>query len=90
MKQTKLVSTIEVVVNVLTGMVVAMLVWAYVIPAMFPRMAGPMAENFAVTATFTFFSITRSYFWRRFFNNGFHAALINWVGTVWTNGQTGD
>ena len=76
MKQTKLVSFIEVLVNVMTGFIMAMLIWAYVIPVLFPRMAGPVAENFVVTATFTFFSIARAYLWRRFFNRGFHSALV--------------
>lgn len=82
MKQTKIVSMIEVLVNVITGFALAMLVWAFVIPVLFPRMAGPVAENLVVTATFTVFSITRSYIWRRFFNNGFHFALVGWIGRV--------
>lgn len=82
MKQTKIISLIEVLMNVLTGFALAMLVWAYVIPVLFPRMAGPVAENFVVTATFTVFSIARSYVWRRFFNNGFHFALVNWFGRI--------
>lgn len=80
MKQTKIVSLIEVVVNVMTGFLLAMAIWAWVIPAMFPRMAGPVTENLIVTATFTFFSIARGYGWRRFFANGFHTALVNFVG----------
>ena len=80
MKQSKIVSLIEVVVNVATGFAMAMAIWAWVIPEMFPRMAGPVTENLAVTATFTFFSIARGYGWRRFFARGFHAALVNWIG----------
>ena len=83
MKQTKIVSLIEVTVNVFTGFVVAMMVWQFVIPVLFPRMAGPITENIVVTATFTVFSISRSYLWRRFFNRGFHYALVNWIGLVW-------
>lgn len=80
MEQTRIVSIIEVVVNVFTGFAMAMLIWAFIIPELFPRMAGPIVENFAVTATFTFFSIARGYGWRRFFARGFHAALVNWIG----------
>lgn len=80
MKQTKLVSLIEVCVNVATGFILAMCVWHFVIPIMFPRMAGPLTENFLITATFTVASVARGYLWRRFFNNGFHHALVNWVG----------
>lgn len=82
MQQTKIVSFIEVVANVFTGFTMAMLIWAFIIPELFPRMAGPIAENFVVTATFTFFSIARGYGWRRFFARGFHAALVNWIGRV--------
>ena len=80
MEQTRIVSMIEVVVNVFAGFDLAMLIWAFIIPELFPRMAGPVVENFAVTATFTFFSIMRSYLWRRFFNNGFHFALVKFIG----------
>lgn len=80
MEQTKVVSIIEVVVNVMTGFAMAMAIWAWIIPVLFPRMAGPVVENFVVTATFTFFSIARGYGWRRFFARGFHATLVNWIG----------
>jgi hypothetical protein len=80
MKQTKLVSIVEVCVNVLTGFLLAMLVWMYVIPIFWPRMEGPLSESFWVTFMFTTVSIMRGYFWRRFFANGFHTALVNWVG----------
>lgn len=82
MKQTKMVSLVEVLVNIGTGFMVAMLVWHFVIPEFFPRMAGPVAENFTVTLIFTVTSIFRSYLWRRFFNNGFNHALVNWIGRV--------
>ena len=84
MKQSKLVSLIEVCVNVATGFVVAMLVWMFVIPAFWPRMEGPANEAFLITTIFTVASITRGYIWRRFFNNGFHTAVVNWVGRIWS------
>jgi hypothetical protein len=80
LKQTKLVSIIEVCTNVATGFLLAMLVWLYFIPVFWPRMAGPLSESFWVTFTFTTVSIIRGYFWRRFFANGFHHALVNWMG----------
>jgi hypothetical protein len=82
MEQTKIISFIEVVVNVMTGFAMAMAIWAWIIPMMFPRMAGPVTENFWITFTFTFFSIARGYGWRRFFARGFHATLVNWVSRV--------
>ena len=89
MKQTKLVSMIEVTLNVLSGIVVAMLVWKFIIPTYFPRMAGPVAENFAVTLTFTFFSVLRSYGWRRFFANGLNYVITSWVGRWWNRHSAG-
>lgn len=77
-EQSRIVSLIEVGVNILTGFAVAMLVWSYVIPELFPRMVGPVSENFTITLVFTVTSIARSYLWRRFFNNGFHATLASW------------
>lgn len=85
MEQTRLVSIIEICLNVATGFLLAMAVWAWVIPVMFPRMAGPVAENFVITATFTIVSILRGYFWRRFFNNGVHATVANWVGKLFSS-----
>lgn len=80
MKQTKIVSLVEVLVNVFTGFAVAMMVWHFVVPVFFPRMSGPIEENIIITAIFTIFSIARGYGWRRFFARGFHAALVNWIG----------
>lgn len=88
MKQTKLVSLIEVCANVATGFVVAMLVWMFVIPAFWPRMEGPANEAFLITAIFTVASITRGYLWRRFFNAGFHSAVVNWVGRMTSRSRT--
>ncbi len=82
MQQTRLVSLIEVGVNIFTGFVVAMLVWRFVIPELFPRMVGPVSENFTITLVFTATSIARSYLWRRFFNNGFHATVASWIRSV--------
>lgn len=90
MKQSRLVSIIEVSLNVVSGFILAMLVWKFVIPVLFPRMAGPVAENFVITLTFTVFSVVRAYFWRRFFNNGIHATVANWVGRLWGSGSPGE
>lgn len=83
MEQTRLVSIVEVVTNVFTGFILAMLVWQFIIPEMFPRMAGPTTENMVVTTTFTVVSIGRSYFWRRFFANGFHKLVAGCVKKFW-------
>lgn len=83
MKQSKLVSLVEVIVNVLTGFLLAMLVWKFVIPVYFPRMAGPVIENLMITLTFTVVSVGRGYFWRRFFANGFHRLVAGFVTHFW-------
>lgn len=83
MKQTKLISLIEVCVNVATGFVIAMCVWMFIIPIFYPRMEGPVNESFIITAIFTVASIARGYIWRRFFNAGFHRTVVNWVGKLW-------
>ena len=80
MRQSRLVSLIEVCVNVATGFVIAMAVWLYVIPFFWPHHASPVSEGFAITAVFTVASILRGYVWRRFFENEVHKTIVNWVG----------
>lgn len=87
-EQTRVVSIVEVCMNVATGFIMAMLVWKFVIPEFFPRMAGPIVENLLVTGTFTVVSIMRGYFWRRFFANGFHRTVASWVGRI-AGGKSG-
>ena len=64
--------------NTGSGFILAMLVWAFIIPLIFPRMAGPVEENMVVTAIFTVVSVLRSFTWRRLFNNGFYVTLVRW------------
>ena len=82
MKQTKLVSIIEVSLNVASGFVLALIVWIFFIPIWYPRMAGPVIESLWITATFTVVSVLRGYFWRRLFNNGVHVTLSRWIHSV--------
>lgn len=87
--QRKIISIIEVCLNVASGFILAMLVWAYIIPILFPRLAGPIIENLWITSTFTVVSVLRGYFWRRFFANGIHRIVALWVrgvaGAISTN-----
>jgi len=78
MKQTRLISMIEVSLNVASGFILAMLVWTFFIPVWYPRMAGPVTESFWITMIFTVVSVLRGYFWRRLFNNGVHATVVRW------------
>ena len=86
--QTKLESILEVLINVSTGFIVAMLVWKFVIPVFWPRMAGPMWENFFITALFTISSVGRGYLWRRFFNGKWYVILADKIRLV-TGGRKG-
>lgn len=66
MRQTRLGSMTEALLNVTSGFVLAIIVWqllaqAYGIPM-------PLARNLEITSIFTVVSVTRSYVWRRIFN----------------------
>lgn len=80
--QSRLVSAVEVGLNVMSGIILAMLVWKFIIPWYFPRMAGTVTENLLITGTFTVVSIFRGYFWRRFFENGINRIVARWINRV--------
>ena len=82
MKQTRITSIIEVSLNVASGFILAMLVWIFIVPLWYPRMAGPVTESFWITLTFTVVSVVRGYFWRRLFNNGVQVTLSRWIHCV--------
>jgi len=71
-----------------SGFVLAMLVWTFLIPVYYPRMAGPVTESFWITFIFTVVSVARGYFWRRLFNNGVHATVRRWIHFL-TGGKFG-
>ena len=74
MHQTKLESVIESTVNQLSGIVVALAWWTWVIvPVM--GFEVTFIHNIGVTLSFTVISMVRSYLWRRFFNAGLHKAV---------------
>ena len=76
---TKLISFIEVLVNVASGFLLAMLIWQFIIPLAYPHLEPTVEENFKMTSIFTAASVLRGYIWRRFFANGFHHTLIQWI-----------
>lgn len=82
MKDSRMISFIEVLVNVCSGFALAMLIWQFVIPFAYPHLEPTLGENFKMTAVFTFASIARGYLWRRFFANGFHQTLIEVIANV--------
>ena len=78
MKQSRLESLLEAVVNTGSGFIIAMLVTQYIVVPLWDLDWG-MADNFAVTLLYTSIAIARGYVWRRFFNAGVHRAIHRWV-----------
>lgn len=74
MKQTKLESLLESLVNTASGFVVSLLVWSWIVVPVW-KIPVSMGQNLAITALFTVVSVIRSYIWRRFFNAAIHKHL---------------
>jgi hypothetical protein len=74
MKQSRLVSFVESVINVASGFLLALFLWQGVLA---PAFGIPMTlgENIIITSVFTTASVIRGYLWRRFFNANLHRAL---------------
>lgn len=71
MIQSKIESLIETSLDVGSGFICAMLLWGFVVTPIL-NIEHNIAQNFAVTSLFTFFSLIRKYYWRRFFAAGIH------------------
>jgi hypothetical protein len=82
MKDSRLISFIEVLVNVASGFLLAMFIWQFIIPFAYPHLEPTLEENFKMTTVFTVASVLRGYLWRRFFANGFHQTLVEWVAKL--------
>lgn len=65
--QSRRLSLIEVVSNVVTGFFVSMAVWQLIAAPLFGYEVT-IADNFALTSIFTAVSIARGYLFRRLFN----------------------
>jgi len=65
--QSKRESIVEQILNVGSGWLLAMLVWAFLISPIY-NLDTSFGENIGITTMFTFISIVRGYFWRRYFN----------------------
>ncbi len=74
MNQTRLVSMVEIALNMGSGYFLALVVWQLLAYAYGIHM--PLSRNLEITTIFTVVSIARSYLWRRFFNAGLHTALL--------------
>lgn len=79
MKQSKIESFIESFIDVLIGLVVAVLLWMFIIPDIW--LTKQLIHAILITSTFTLASIIRKYIVRRFFENKLHRRIrnvINW------------
>ena len=74
MKQTKLESILESVVNVLIGYTVAIASQIMIFPMFDINL--PLSANLWIGAWFTAVSLVRSYVIRRWFNAGLHKAVV--------------
>ena len=74
MKQSLLVSFIEVCMSTAIGFVVSYSVWPLV--SWYLGIEYSVITNLAVTGFFTVLSIARSFVVRRFFNAGLHKAAV--------------
>lgn len=89
MKQTKIESAIEATVNIATGFLISWMVWMFVIPQLWPQLQTGPALGFGITCVFTVTSWLRSFFWRRYFNAGFHKVAHQWAkeAAQWINSR---
>jgi len=88
MNQTKLVSFIEQFVNVGSGLITAYFYWKYAILYQLNNdiiFLGRLLidDTFIITLQFTGISVLRGFFWRRFFNNGFHLMVMEFVRKIY-------
>jgi membrane protein implicated in regulation of membrane protease activity len=67
LSQSKKSSFLESVLNQVSGFVLSLLVWAYIVAPLY-GFTPDWNTNFQITAIFAVVSTLRSYLWRRFFN----------------------
>ena len=76
--QTRLVSGIETICNIGSGFILSLILWQII--AYLLDIPMPIGRNVVITSCFTVLSLSRSYFWRRFFARGLHKAVVKWLG----------
>jgi|APGre2960657404_1045060.scaffolds.fasta_scaffold00061_39 membrane protein implicated in regulation of membrane protease activity len=67
MAQSKTSSLVESILNQISGFLLSLFVWAYVVAPLY-GFSPDWGTNFEITAIFAVVSTARSYLWRRFFN----------------------
>jgi len=77
MEQSRIGSVIETIVNIGTGFILSWCAWLWVLPLIYPEHASSARTAFGITVFFTVLSLTRNYFWRRFFARGIHKAIYD-------------
>lgn len=78
MEQSRLESFIEAALNTLSGFLLSYIGWMLVIVPIY-HLPFNYSTAFGITCFFTVLSISRSYFWRRFFNAGAHKLAQAWA-----------
>ena len=86
MQQSKLVSGIETVLNQVSGFILSLVVWQWVVAPLFGYEVT-LLDNLGLTSIFTIVSMLRSYAWRRFFNAGLHDVVTRGVKNVYSKGS---
>lgn len=77
-RQSRMESLIESVVNVMSGFIISLTVWTFFIMPVW-NLHTTFGDNLAITCVFTVISVGRGFLWRRFFNNGFHRRVHQWL-----------
>ena len=78
MRQSKLESAVESILNVGSGFVIGALMWNFAIAPLWGYEITPL-DSLAIPALFTGISILRSYVWRRFFERRIRRRLFRHV-----------
>lgn len=90
MRQSRLESAIETVLQVATGFWISFLVWTLIVAPLYGIPYSGL-QGLSITGIFTVSSLLRMYTIRRFFNNGYHK-LAHQIATrlVGTKGPEGE
>jgi len=76
MIQSKLESLVEAILNTLSGFIISLLTWMFIVSPIW-GIENSFTDSLSIVGLFTVISILRSYIWRRFFNNGLHKVVHN-------------
>jgi hypothetical protein len=78
-RQSKVLSLIESIVNVIVGLVISFLTQSFIFGIYDIHLS--LISNITITLFFTFISVLRSYIIRRLFNCNFHHRVLNFYFT---------